>query len=83
MKWRSMVLAMFALIAASPPVAAAERGNPLDALTEAQKDALAARIAAGTPRKKRNAGPTWDPRSNSVLPVAQTAPFDRGVRERG
>ena len=53
MKWRSMVLAMFALIAASPPVAAAERGNPLDALTEAQKDALAARIAAGTPRKPR------------------------------
>jgi len=33
--------------------------------------------------QKETRAPHGDPRSNSVLPVSQTAPFDRGVRERG
>ncbi len=53
MKWRTMILAILALLWCPHALGAAEGGNPLDALTEQQKDALAERIAAGTPRKPR------------------------------
>lgn len=53
MIWRIAIVALLGLVLNPMPLFAAEQGNPLNALSEAQKDALAARVAAGVPRKPR------------------------------
>ena len=53
MNWRSATLAILVLLWAPQAVSGAERGDPMAAMTEQQKDALAERIAAGVPRKPK------------------------------
>lgn len=53
MKWLAWTIAVFSLLCIVPASLASERGDPLAAMSEEQKDALAARIAAGVPRKPR------------------------------
>ena len=47
MKWLAWIFAAFSLLFTMPASLASERGDPLAAMSEEQKDALAARIAAG------------------------------------
>lgn len=53
MNWRMAIPAILALVWAPQAAVGAERGDPLAAMSEQQLDALAARIAAGIPRKPR------------------------------
>lgn len=53
MKWLALALAALSLLSIAPASLASAQGDPLAALSEEQKDALAARIAAGNPRKPR------------------------------
>lgn len=53
MKWLAWLFAPLALIGVLPTASGAERGDPFASMTEEQKDALAARVAAGVPRKPR------------------------------
>lgn len=53
MNWRTAALAILALLWTPQAIGQAGRGDPLAAMSEEQKDALAARIAAGTPRKSK------------------------------
>lgn len=51
MNWRGTILVALALLTTPQAAMASERGDPLASMTEEQKDALAARVAAGMPRK--------------------------------
>jgi len=53
MNWRMAIPAILALVWAPQAAVGAERGDPLAAMSEQQLDALAARLAAGIPRKPR------------------------------